>query len=321
MNRVAPMVKPKNILVTLFLVFLSAPIFGFSLPYKLELSSHFPGIQMFHTNGPHIYKVSAHYHKELLPYIYYTQDNKHFELGFGSLLDHSFKDNSYTKAFFSSGLYFKTTFDPISAKYYILPSNQYISLALYKDFGVSILAEEYENIKSPTITNQKNTITLFGKVKNELGFLSGALHLASYQGVLDNSGVGVNIKGGVSFEFQGISNTFSISKINWKWDKDYSFTYQPKEFYFMPYYKTISSLRNLEIDTISLSYEGSVKVEKIKLLWEMRKLDFDNSFLLALGSHYQHDKHIGFISKVYKDSKLPGISVLFNLVIVHFMGG
>ena len=170
----------KKLGVLLATAFLGVSAYATDIQYKAECSSNYPGINFFHIDKPNIYKLGVNFHGEdTLPYLYYGLDSKIVELGLGAILNNTFENNLYSGAFFNSGLYVKSTLEPVALKYFLLPYNQYASLTLYDNFGVSLLSETFDpsSVKAPV---DRRTISLFGSKK----ILGVSTHGAAY---IDNA--------------------------------------------------------------------------------------------------------------------------------------
>lgn len=306
----------------LLLVFLSfTTVFGVEIPYKLEVSSHYPGVKAFYVDSPHIYKGEVYFSDEVLPYFYYSQAPNTFEIGLGSLLDYSFQNELFHHTFLKSGAYTKLGSEPVELKAYVTSDVLYADLVFKEKYGVSVTNEIYESSIDQTLTNEFFTVSLFGEISFFSQHLKATVHSlsSSFDGQI-NDGVGYQLSWRYLLDTFGIKHDIGATKFKWSWtssSNDYSYT--PDHFYFHTFYKRLDTLKETSTEDYLVSYFGSLKVEKVLFNWSYEHIMTTQTYLGSIGLDYEIDNHLGLKMKAYHSSEEEGIKVLLSLVVVHFL--
>ena len=294
----------------------SKPLSAIAISTKTELSSIYPALSISHNHNPHIYGASAVLSRkgELLPYAHYSQDNSYIEAGLGSLVDYTFENKLFNRAFFNSGLYLKSTIKPMTMKYFALPKIQYASVTVFQNYGASALSET-EGAK------ERTTFGIFASKSFPLADLHGSAYVVTNKPNSESSATGYWVGASSTFNTKNLKHKVSLDKIAWQYSGTASNHFEYKEIdqpsYFSPFFESLSRLRDQSSDTLYPGYVMETDINKLHLKLELRKIFTPDIGFASLSVQTQIDKHIGVFGSVYKSSNDPGVSVRMGLVIIH----
>lgn len=261
-------------------------------PFLLELSpsTYWSSISLSHSQLPHNYSFSLSYKGDVLPYLYYGQDNKVIEAAYGAVRDFSFENQLFNHADIPSGIWLKSTLKPVSLKFVGLPNTNYLSAMIQDHLGLSFLQEE-----STSASTKRGTVSVFGHYSDSSFNFFSAYHTTSSFG----SGYLISVQ--LRVPITSSQDFIGIGKWNWNglsFNPKYSATYPIR------FYNDLDALRNKgSLDDWIFQVSSKYKIEMAQLEIEGKKFASSNLYLVALHLTTPLDTQADGNLEVYQSSQ------------------
>ena len=190
------------------------------------------------------------------------------------------------------------------------------------NYGLSILSENYKSLNDDTTKNNRLTLSGFGSLNMKLFSLKGHIHMAQANFYnQEATGYGGELSLDLPFTISSIENSITLSKLAWKWGKSIDFSYSAPEDYFLPFYKSLSHLRNSNsIDSYYSKYAGETTYKDFVFKLEAHHINNPQQSLLAFGVQNTIDETLILTSKIYLDSNINGSIALIGITYINHLG-
>tara|TARA_Y100001970_G_scaffold7879_1_gene9008 strand:+ start:2432 stop:3355 length:924 start_codon:yes stop_codon:yes gene_type:complete len=297
----------------LFICFVSTSLLASSinrLPFKYEISSHYPGLSSWYKHNDHFFKGSFHINQRDA-FGHVTYQYAHLaSIRLGALLNEKTSDLTINHFFLSPGISVSLTPKPYQITGYYFQNLKKVS-AQFDGFGASIDREE-SAINSDYLT----TLSVFGRY--QIDAYKTTLN-ANFWNLIpsetDHAGQGINIESKTIVMLNKRPHRFGVGNLyySWKQTPTQSTYFEPSDYLFS-FYNQLRQKRFQTTNSFYVSYETSTTIEKTTLYLDVFAYTAWNLLLTKLTIEYPMDYNLGILTQLFYSTGSSGYGARVNVI-------